>query len=112
MGFRQDDGAVLSRALAVRLGMFDAHLHNVRVVGYYVAFGDGEAAIPGFHLDAVIGNPETNGEPESLGQPIGRCARVGINEDRNDHAWRNGSVESHFESLTVTRAQGTVSYEL
>jgi len=29
--------------------------------------GDGEAAIPGFHLDAVIGNAEANGEPKSLG---------------------------------------------
>jgi hypothetical protein len=101
LGFREDGGTILSRALAVRLGIFDANLHNVRVVGYHVAFGDGEAAIPGFHLDAVIGNAETNGKPKSLGQPIGRCARVGINEHRNDDARRNGSVESHLETLSL-----------
>jgi hypothetical protein len=38
----------------------------VRVVGYHVAFGDGEAAITGFHLDAVIGDAETDGEAKSL----------------------------------------------
>ena len=67
--------------------------------------GDGEAAIPGLHLDAVIGNAETNGEPESLGQPIGRCARVGVNEHRNNDAWRNGSVESHWETLSLTAGE-------
>jgi hypothetical protein len=102
LGFREDGGTVLSRSLAVRLGIFDANLHNMRVVGYHVAFGDGEAAIPGFHLDAVIGNAETNGKPKGLGQPIGRCARVGINEHRNDDARRNGSVESHLETLSLT----------
>lgn len=56
LGFRQDDGTVLSRSLAVPLRIFDANLNDMRVVGYYVAFGDGEAAIAGFHLDAVIGD--------------------------------------------------------
>ncbi len=66
LGLRQDDGTVLSRSLAVTLSIFDAHLNDVRVVGYHVAFGDGEAAIAGLHLDAVIGDAETNGEGKSL----------------------------------------------
>ena len=66
LGFRQDDGTVLSRSLAVSLSIFDANLNDVRVVGYHVAFGDGEAAITGFHLDAVIGDAETDGEAKSL----------------------------------------------
>ena len=66
LGFRQDDGTVLSCSLAVALSIFDANLNDVRVVGYHVAFGDGEAAIAGFHLDAVIGDAETDGEAKSL----------------------------------------------
>jgi hypothetical protein len=38
----------------------------VRVVGYHVAFGDGQAAIAGFHLDSVIGDAQTNDEAKSL----------------------------------------------
>ena len=102
LGFRQDYGTVLSRAFAVRLGIFDANLQNVRVVGYHVAFGDGEAAIPSFHLDAVIGNAKTDGKAKSLCQPIGRCAGVGVDEYRNHDAWRNGSVGSHWETLSLT----------
>jgi hypothetical protein len=64
--FRQDDGTVLSRSFAVALSIFDANLHDVRVIGYHVAFGDGEAAIAGLHLDAVIGDAETDGEGKSL----------------------------------------------
>ena len=66
LGFRQDDGTILSRSLAVSLRIFDANLNDVRVVGYHVAFGDGDAAIAGFHLDAVIGDAETDGEAKGL----------------------------------------------
>jgi hypothetical protein len=66
LGFRQDDGTVLSRSFAVSLRIFDANLNDVRVVGYHVAFGDGDAAIAGFHLDAVIGDAETDGEAKGL----------------------------------------------
>jgi len=66
LGFRQDDGTVLARSLAVTLSIFDANLNDVRVVGYHIAFGNGEAAIAGFHLDAVIGDAETDGEAKSL----------------------------------------------
>jgi len=66
LGFRQNDGTVLPRALAMTLGIFDANLNDVRVVGDHVAFGDGEAAVAGFHLDAVIGDAETDGETKSF----------------------------------------------
>jgi hypothetical protein len=66
LGFRQDDGTVLSGSLAVPLSIVDANLNDVRVVGYHVAFGDSEAAIAGFHLDAVIGDAETDGEAKGL----------------------------------------------
>ena len=62
----QDDGTVLSCALAVTLSIFDANLNDVRIVGYHIAFGDGEAAVTGFHLDAVIGDAETDSEAKSL----------------------------------------------
>ena len=65
LGFGQNDGTALSRSLTVPLNIFDANLNHVRVVGYHVAFGDGEAAITGFHLDPVIGDAETDGEAKS-----------------------------------------------
>ncbi len=64
--FSQDDGTVPPRALAVARSIFDANLNDVRIVGYDVAFGDGEAAITGFHLDAVIGNAKTNSKAKNL----------------------------------------------
>ena len=64
--FSQDDGTVSSRALAVTLGIFDANLNDVRIVGYHVAFGDGEAAVAGFHLDAVIGDAKADSKAKSL----------------------------------------------
>lgn len=66
LGFCQDYGTILSGVLAVSLGIFNAHLHNVRVVGYHVAFGDGEAAIPCFHLNSVISDAETDGKAKRL----------------------------------------------
>jgi hypothetical protein len=66
LGLRQDDRTVLLRSLAVTLGIFDTNLNDVRGVGNRVAFSDGEAAIASFHLDAVIGNAETDGETKSL----------------------------------------------
>jgi hypothetical protein len=66
LGFRQNDHTVPSRSVAMPLGIFDANLDDVRVVGYHVVFCDGEAAIAGFHLDAVIADAETDGEAKSL----------------------------------------------
>src|SRR3954469_25474802 len=48
---RQDSGAGLSRSLAVTRHVLDAYLHGDRVVGSDVALGNGEAALPGTHLD-------------------------------------------------------------
>ena len=64
--FSQDDGAVPSRALAVPPDIFDANLNDVRFVGYHIAFGDGEAAVAGLHLDAVIGYAKTDSEAKGL----------------------------------------------
>jgi len=66
LGFRQDDGTILSRSLAVTLSIFDANLNDVRVVRRHTSFGDGEAALAGLHLDAVIGDAETDGEAKGL----------------------------------------------
>ncbi len=64
--FTKDDGTVPSRTLAVTLSIFDANLNDVRIVGYHIAFGDGEAAVAGFHLDAVVGDAKTDSEGKSL----------------------------------------------
>jgi len=66
LGFRQDDGTILSRSLAVTLSIFDANLNDVRIVGRHISFGDGEAALAGLHLDAVIGDAETDRKAKGL----------------------------------------------
>jgi hypothetical protein len=62
LGLSHDDGTVPPRVLAVSSSIFDANLNDVRIVGHHVAFSDGKAAIAGLHLDAVIGDAETDGE--------------------------------------------------
>jgi hypothetical protein len=99
LGFRQDGGSVLSRSVAVSLGIFDANLNDVRVIRYHVAFGDREAPIAGFHLDAMIGDAEADGEAKSLRQPVSRCAGVGVNEYRNNGTGWDGPVGSHLDTL-------------
>lgn len=69
--FSQDDGSVQARALAVTHRIFDANLSDMRVADQHISFGDGEAAFARLHLDAVIGNAETDGEAKGLGQPVG-----------------------------------------
>ena len=54
--FAQNDGPVPSRAFAVADGIFNSYLHTLRMVGHYISFANGKAALPGFHLDTVIGN--------------------------------------------------------
>src|ERR1700751_159186 len=44
LGFSQDDSSVLPRPLAVSLGILDANLNDMRIVGRHSSFGDGEAA--------------------------------------------------------------------
>jgi hypothetical protein len=38
----------------------------MRVVWRHRAFGDGEAAVSGFHLDAMIGDAQADGKAEGL----------------------------------------------
>jgi len=42
----------------------------------------GETANRRLHLDAVIGDAETDGKPKALDSQIGRCAGIGVNEHR------------------------------
>ena len=62
----QDDRVVLPRACAVRIDILDPHLNVLRVVRGRRAFGDGEATVACLHLDAVICDPEADGEAERL----------------------------------------------
>jgi hypothetical protein len=98
--FSQDNGAVLPRSLAVTLGIFNANLNGVRVVGCHRAFGDSKAAIASSHLYAVIGDAKTDSEAKSFCQPIGGYAGVWINEHGNHGARWHGPVESHLETLS------------
>ena len=66
LGFSQDDGTILPRALAVSVSISNADLNYVRIIGHDVAFGDREAALAGFHLDAVIGDAKTDREAKGL----------------------------------------------
>ena len=66
MRFSQDDGTVPPRPLAVTLSIFDTNLNDVRIVGYHIPFGDGEAAVSGFHLDAVVGDAKADSKAKSL----------------------------------------------
>jgi len=101
LGFSQDDGSVSPSAFAVTIGIFDTNLNDVRIVRRRVPFSDGDAALPGFHLDAVIGDAKPDGEAKSLCQPCGCRTGVRVNEHRNHRARRNRSVESHFQTLSL-----------
>ncbi len=63
----QDHGTVLPRTLAVPLSVFDANLDDVGFVRSDIAFCDREATVSGFHLDAMICNPQADTEPERFG---------------------------------------------
>ncbi len=97
----EDDGSVLPCTFAVPLGVLDTNLNDVRIVGRHIPFRDGEAALAGFHLDAMIGDAETDSEAESLSQPIGGSAGVRINEHRYHGARWHRSVQSHLETLSL-----------
>ena len=64
--FRQDDGTVPPRTLAVTARIFDANLNDVRIVGRRVAFGDGETALSRLHLNAMIGDSQADSETKGL----------------------------------------------
>ena len=98
--FSQDDGSILPCAFAVAVGIFDPNLDDVRIVGRHISFGDSEAALTSFHLDAVIGDAKANGEAESPYQPVGGSAWVGVNEHWYHGARRDRSIDSHPETLS------------
>jgi hypothetical protein len=75
-------------------------LSDVRVIGDDVAFCNRYASLAGSHLDSVVGDAEADCEAEGGAKPVGRCAGVGIFEDRNDGARRYGTVEKHGDTLT------------
>ena len=64
--FSQDDGSILSCAVAVTFSIFDANLNEVRIVGRHTSFGYSEATRRGFDLDAVISDAEADGEAKGL----------------------------------------------
>src|SRR6476660_3398201 len=62
----EDDGSILPRALTVTIGVLDPDLDDMRVVRRDVALGDGETAVSGFHLNAVIGDAQADSKAERL----------------------------------------------
>ena len=102
-GFSEDVGAILPRALAVTLRIFDADLNGMRIVRRNVSFRNGEAALTDLHLDAVIGDTQTDGEAKGLRQPISSRCRIGINEHRNYRAGWHRSVNSHLKTVTLNQ---------
>ena len=98
-GLRQNDGSILSRAFAVRFRVLNADLYAVGIVWYDGAFRNREAAVAGFHLNAMIGDTQPHTEAKRLGQPVRSHAGIGINEYRDDGAGRNRTVEFHPETL-------------
>src|SRR5690242_18481520 len=65
-GLAQNGDPVLACALAVTFRILDADLNVLRVIWRDLAFGDGEAPIPGFHLDAVVRDTQADSKPEGL----------------------------------------------
>jgi len=102
LGFSQDVGAVLSRPLAMSLGTFDTNLDDVRIVRYNVAFRNGYAAVPSFHLNAMICDAEADGEAERLREPVSGFGGIGVYEHRDHDARRHRSVRSHPKTLSFT----------
>src|SRR5579863_8141287 len=100
--FGEDDGAVPAGTLAVSAGIFDAYLRDMGIFRDGVAFGDGEAALAGAHLNAMVGDAQTHCEAERLRQPISGDARVGIVKNWNNGAWRNGAIGAHGATLPFT----------
>src|SRR4051812_42135945 len=62
----EGDGSMLPRTLAVTLRILDADLNDMCVVRGDRALRDGEAAVSGFHLDAVIRDTQADTKAERL----------------------------------------------
>lgn len=102
--FGQDRGAILTRALAMPLRVFNAHLDDVRFIWREVTFGDREAPIARFHLNAMVRDPQANLKSERLRQPFGSNARIGINEHGDDSTRRHGPIRSHPQTVSLAAA--------
>lgn len=102
-GFRQNDSATVAGVFAMPPGILNANLNNMRFLGRNVAFGDREAPIPGFHLDAMIGDAQPHRETESFCKPISSRGGVRVYENWNYTARWNRPIKSHDKTLAFER---------
>jgi hypothetical protein len=58
--FRQDNRPILPRSLTMALRILDTDLHALGIVRQNIPFSDREATLAGLHLDAVIGDAQSN----------------------------------------------------
>ena len=97
--FGQDGGATPAGSLAMRMGVFNAHLDDARAIRRHVALGNCETALAGAHLDSVIGNPEPNRKPEGFRQPLRGDTWIRIDDNGDYGAGRDRAVIAHATSL-------------
>src|ERR1051325_7783865 len=64
--FTQNSCTILSRTFTMTLGIFNPHLHMLRIVRNHRAFSDSEAALASAHLYAVIGDAKPHCEAKSF----------------------------------------------
>jgi len=78
-------------------------------LGGHVAFGDGEAAVTGFHLDAVIGRcRRAMVKPKAVDSQSAAAARVGVNEYGGITA--QGGTDrfgSHLDTLPLSSSESS-----
>jgi hypothetical protein len=91
----KDHGTGAAGALAVGARIFYADLNDVRSIGLNIALGNGEAALAGAHLDAVIGDAQAHGKAEGPHQPVCRDRGIGVNQNRDYGAGWNGAIREH-----------------
>jgi hypothetical protein len=106
LGFAQNNGPIFPRSLAVPDRILNTNLNVLRMVGRHVTFSDREAAVACFHLNAVVGNAQSNRESKCPGQPVSSDAGIRVDEHRNDTARRHRPVKSHPETLSLGPAGG------
>src|SRR5215475_203608 len=58
--FGEDDSTVLAGAGTVAVGILNADLRDMGVLGDDDAFGNGEASLAGSHLNAMVGDAKAN----------------------------------------------------
>lgn len=100
---RKDVGAGQPRALTVSQRVVDPYLNDARMVRRHTALGDGEAALAGAHLDAMIRDPQTHRKAKSVPQPRGCHTGIGVVKNGNHRTRRNGTVGAHGTLLNLIR---------